>query len=220
MKLTTVPASAVSTPCSPPHATPSKRLVKLDGDVFIDRDALKNAVAYGSTANTDHNLNLMINTILDAFFTQSQLAGYSLSGKPCPNMKGSKPKPKIPSNIIQALKNTFLIQSPFYSTICPFFFLDFVRRNWKEWYKVVPIDKAINSGVGAKLRSCHTATKNKGKKLSLAKQPLFIGDNDSEDDNGNSKDGVNDNEDNISVRSSDFENEDSSTQAAEENDVI
>ncbi|KAI9554956.1 hypothetical protein GHT06_020239 [Daphnia sinensis] len=117
MKLTTVPASAVSTPCSSPHATPSKRLVKLYGDVFIDRDALKNAVAYGSTANTDHNLNLMINTILDAFFTQSQLAGYSLSGKACPNMKGSKPKPKIPSNIIQALKSTFLIQNPFYSTI-------------------------------------------------------------------------------------------------------
>lgn len=72
---------------------------------MIDRDALKNAVAYGSTANTDHNFNLMINTILDAFFKQSELASFSLSGKPCPNMKGSVAKAKIPPNIMQALKS-------------------------------------------------------------------------------------------------------------------
>ncbi|KAK4006468.1 hypothetical protein OUZ56_011622 [Daphnia magna] len=99
------PSSAVSTQySSSPLANPTKQLDKFYGDILIDPDALKNAVAYGSTPSTDHNLNLMINTILDAFFKQSELAAFSLTGKPCPNMKSSKAKPKNPQQIMQALK--------------------------------------------------------------------------------------------------------------------
>ena len=93
-----------------------------------------------------------------------------------------------------------------------------MRRNWKEWYKVVPSEKAINSGVGARLRSCHTAAKNKGKKSSHRPTKKLIEDSASEDDIDNSKDGVDDIEDNISVRSFDFDNQVSSSPAAEEND--
>jgi hypothetical protein len=100
------------------------------------------------------------------------------------------------------------------------FFLDFVRRNRKEWYKVVPSDKAINSGVGARLRSCHTATKNKGKKSSHRPTKKLIEDSASEDDIDNSKDGVDDIEDNISVRSFDFDNQVSSSQDAEKTTTI
>lgn len=63
------------------------------------------------------------------------------------------------------------------------FFLDFVRRVWKEWYQVIPTDKAINNGVGAKLRSAHTATKKQEKKS--AKIVLPVVPEESEDDETN-----------------------------------
>ncbi len=72
---------------------------------MIDSNALKNAIAYGSTGNTDHNLNLMINTILEALLKPNELANFSLSGRPCPNMQGSTAKPKFPGEIMTALKS-------------------------------------------------------------------------------------------------------------------
>ena len=94
-----------------------------------------------------------------------------------------------------------------------------MRRNRKEWYKLVPSDKEINSGVGARLRSCHTAAKNKGKKSSHRPTKKLI------EDSAPAKMTTiilkmefDDIEDNISVRSFDFDNQVSSSPAAEEND--
>ena len=74
---------------------------------MVEANALKNAIAYGSTSKTEHSLNLMINALLESLFTPTELANFSLSGRPCPNMKGSAPKPKFPSEIMTALISRF-----------------------------------------------------------------------------------------------------------------
>lgn len=49
---------------------------------------------------------------------------------------------------------------------------------WKVWYGVIPTDKAIKDGVGAKLRSCHTTVKKMNKKSANIKLPETADDGD------------------------------------------
>ena len=52
-----------------------------------------------------HNINLLINTLLEALLTTNELAISYLSGSPCPNMQGSTANPKLSFDITKALKS-------------------------------------------------------------------------------------------------------------------
>ena len=70
---------------------------------MIEADAMKNAISYGCNANSDHNLHAMVNALLDAFWKPSELTEFSLSGRACPSIKGSKPKGKFPQDMLRAI---------------------------------------------------------------------------------------------------------------------
>lgn len=75
----------------------------MDGEIQIEYNALRNAIAFGRDSNNKESLNAMVGTIIDFYMKFDEQAMYSLSGRACRSIPNCKPKKPFPQGLVDAL---------------------------------------------------------------------------------------------------------------------
>ena len=75
----------------------------MDGEIQIEYNALRNAIAFGRDGNNKESLNAMVGAIIDFYMKFDEQAMYSLSGRACRSIPNCKPKKVVPQELVNAL---------------------------------------------------------------------------------------------------------------------
>lgn len=78
--------------------------MKLKGDILVEKSAVTSAVAAGKREGNNHrSLRSFIKVLLTSYWTDDELASFSLTGEACRSLEDAVPKDKFPENYTEAL---------------------------------------------------------------------------------------------------------------------
>ncbi len=124
---------------------------------------MRDAIIAGSVGPNQAQLNACVAALLRGFFTEEQLANFSLSGRKGPTANPDDPvKEKLPVNIRTGIKGSFIylfILFFFFSDLNIFLKIDYAINRWMKWHQAKPEIKHINSAFTARLGGAHQTHK-------------------------------------------------------------